>query len=78
MKIRMLRSEYGSYDGAHVLLYNKDEEYVVGEGFMPYDLSEVFIEMKAAERIGEKAPGPSEIKEAEPFPGIAKKENKPK
>jgi hypothetical protein len=56
----MLRAEHGSYDGARVMLYAKDAEFLVGEGFMPYHLAEVFLEIGAAEvaKGTEKTAGP--------------------
>lgn len=59
LKIRMVRSEYGSYNGAHVMLYAEGKEFLVGEGFMPYNLAEVFLEIGAAEVVGgvEDEPG---------------------
>lgn len=67
MRIQMLTSAAGSYDGIHIRLYEQDEEFEVGSGFMSADLAKAFLESGAAKEVGEKpqkatAPGPSETK----------------
>lgn len=78
MRIKMVETTSGSYDGIHIRTYDKDQEFEVGDGYMPADLARAFVDSGAAKELGTPAkkgtpPGPSETKEDEKKPDEKKK-----
>jgi hypothetical protein len=65
MKIRMLRTTSGSYDGVNTKEYVIGSEYAVGRDLISVDLAKVFIDSAAAVEIQE----PADIAEGEAIPG---------
>jgi len=62
--IRMVKSQSGSYDGIHVRLYIKDDEYEIDGEFMPFSLAQAFLDSGVAVKAdGPKKAPPTEIKE---------------
>lgn len=69
MRIKMLATTSGSYDGIHIHTYDKDQEFEVGDNYMPEDLAKAFLASGAAKDVNapsKKAPGPSETKDEKP------------
>lgn len=61
MRVKMTRKEFGSPDGMYVMVFEKDEEYDVGEHPMTQGLADVFLASGAAKEV-KTPPGPSETK----------------
>lgn len=65
MKIRMLKTTSGSYDGVNTKEYIVGSEYAVGRDLISVDLAKVFIDSAVAVEIQE----PDGVAEGEAIPG---------